>query len=493
MEEKTRLGLAILCVALLVGIIGDSLLRATPLGLNLVLWVGLLSLVGFAIARWQGVKLLGGGRWAVLPAIFFAGTIAWHDSVTLGTVNFVALLAALTILASRARCGRVQIAGISRYVGDSLFVAIFSAFGALLLLAGDVRWGQVPRGGMAGNAAAVSRGLFIAIPLVLIFGGLFMAADAVFEDMIRNVFDWSIPDLIGHIIVSLTFAWVVAGFLRLMLIGPDWKAPGGTGPRFMSLGIIEMGTILGALDALFLAFVMVQSRYLFGGTAFINATNISYSDYARRGFFELVTVAVLVLPVLLFADWAMRKENPGHVRIFRTLATALVLLLFVVIASAVQRMYLYYAEYGLTELRLYTMVFMGWIAFVFCWFIATVQRGQRERFAFGMVVTGFLALAALNLISPEAIIVKENVGRARAEQPMDARNVAKLSADAVPTLIDELSSIAPSDRRPIIENLLRKWSEEDGDWRTWNWSRSRAVRSVKANRDYLWELQSSKD
>src|SRR5205085_5750237 len=138
------------------------------------------------------------------------------------------------------------------------------------------------------------------------------------------------------------------------------------------------------LDALFLCFVCVQVRYLFGGATWVaQVAGLTYAEYARRGFFELVWATALVLPLLLALHWLLRTDDRAAQRIFRALAAAQLVLLFVVIASALTRMRLYQREYGLTELRLYTTAFMGWLALVFVWFAATVLRGARERFACG--------------------------------------------------------------------------------------------------------------
>ncbi len=181
-----------------------------------------------------------------------------------------------------------------------------------------------------------------------------------------------------------------------------------------SLGAIETGVMLGLLDLLFLAFVAVQVRYFFGGSALVQATTgLTYAEYARSGFFELVAVAALVLPFLLFVHWLLRPDDARGQRAFRWLAGAQIALLFVIMASAFERMRLYQAEYGLSEQRLYPTAFMGWLAVVFVWFCLTVLRGHRERFAFGAMVAGFLLIATLHVVNPDALIARTNMARAR--------------------------------------------------------------------------------
>ena len=74
-------------------------------------------------------------------------------------------------------------------------------------------------------------------------------------------------------------------------------------------------------------------------------------------------------------------------------------------------MRLYTETYGLTELRLYTTAFMGWLALVFLWFVATVLRERRELFAFGALVGGFAVISAAQLANPDALIVRANAAR----------------------------------------------------------------------------------
>ncbi len=99
---------------------------------------------------------------------------------------------------------------------------------------------------------------------------------------------------------------------------------------------------------------------------------------------------------------------------------ALVVLLLVIMASALQRMRLYQEEFGLTELRLYTTAFMGWLALVFGWFLLTVLPGRRERFAFGALAVRFAVVGLLDALNPDALIVGINAQRQNSPRPFDA-------------------------------------------------------------------------
>jgi hypothetical protein len=245
-----------------------------------------------------------------------------------------------------------------------------------------------------------------------------------------------------------------------------------------------MGTALGLLNLLFLAFVVVQFQYLFfGATHFKPGVGTAYAIYARRGFFELVTVAALVLPLLLGAHWLLRKDEPRAERIFRLLAGLQISLLFVMMASAMYRMRLYQLCCGLTELRVYTMAFMIWLALVFVWFALTVLRGQRERFAFGAVVARLALIAALHVLNPDDLIARVNLQRARAGLPFDALYTTSLSADSFPALVEGLPYLKADEQRLVRQRLLDRQAEFTyAGWRSWNWSRMRAWQSCEALR-----------
>jgi len=528
MNERTKKGLDCLEAALVLGLLADLLLRAVPWGINVLLWAGALVAAVVALRmRWRsrssGSSGDGGaffkeeGRWLVLSALFFAAAFAWRDSMTLKSLDFLALLLALSLLSWRAGGRRMRLAGVLDYALGVGFAAVNALFAFFPLVLVDVRWKEIPRRGWSRHMLAVVRGLIIAVPLLLVFGLLFMAADAVFEGLVNNTLNLDVNDLFTHIFMVLFFAWTVGGYLRGMILREEkWlvdeqmpvspvsvgaDAPGLTGAgggvtegaasqaspgatattARLRMGIVEIGVVLGLLNLLFLSFVVVQVRYFFGGAALVQtSTGLTYAEYARRGFFELVTVATLVLPLLLAAHWLLRKDNPLHERIFRALAGFKILLLFVIMASAVGRMRLYQSEYGLTELRVYTTAFMGWLALVFVWFVLTVLRGERERFMYGALITAFLMTAALHVINPDALIVRTNSAQVRAGRSFDSLYVSSLSADAVPALVEALPAMNHYDQCMVTTSLLRRYDELGRqDWRSWNRSRAVALKLIE--------------
>lgn len=461
-----------LVAALLLGLLGDWLLRAAVPGLNVFLWVSCLLGAFWWVTRRYRVPLAGEGRWLLLLIPLLAVGFLWRDSAVLQALDAIALLLLFALSALTTRAGQLRTAEITQYLFGSFYSGLQTLFSPFSLLLRDIEWKSLPRGRWGKTVGAVLAGILIALPLLLVFGVLFISADPLFERLVNNLFRFTPDTLVAHVVMTAFFAWLAAGFFRTALVGPDKALPTLNRPTALALGITESSVVLGLLNLLFLAFVLVQFRYLFGGTAAVLADNgLTYADYARRGFFELVAVAALVLPVLLTGHWLIAKENPGNERLFRWLSLSLIALLAVIMASAFQRMYLYLEAYGLTELRFYSTVFMGWLAVLFAWFTLTVLRGARNRFAFGVLVSGLAVLFVLHAVNPDGLIARTNIARLADGRQLDQSYIASLSADAVPVLANALPQMPGlEDRRESLERL---------DWRSWNWGRRQALAALK--------------
>lgn len=498
MSHRSKLAFTVILAALVFGFLADRLLKETPWGINVLLTIALLLAGVFGISRWLRERLTGGGRWFALPALVFSGMLAVRDTATLNAFNVAAVLCCLAVLAYRGRSGRVVVAGIGAYLSSAVMGGIGALTGALPLAAMEARWRELNLGGNSRVVTRLILGVVLALPLLAVFGGLFASADASFEQLLRDVFNFNLESLITRTFLSGFWAWLAAGMLWLLFFFSHNANPAqASRPARLSLGIIEIGVVLGLLNTLFAAFVITQLRYFFGGAALVldtaDASNqLTFAEYARRGFFELVIVSALLLVVLLAAHWITRRDNPRHATAFRALAGGLIALLYVIMASALHRMWTYMQVYGLTELRLYTTAFMLWLAVVFAWFVLTTLRERAERFAFGAVVSGLATLLALNLINPIDLIVRTNIERivnraAATEAPAVTRSAERLdslylgqlaieTSDAVPALMSNFSRLNSDDRCRVAAGLSRRYDRENtADWRTTNFSRLTAT------------------
>jgi hypothetical protein len=460
--------------ALALGLWMDALVAGTGAGLNVPVWV----------ASTAGAVLLAGRRFRrpvprdralllVLAALLFS-VFAWRDSVALRVFGWLGGTSLLFLGAALPAGADVRGLGVTAVLIAAARSAV--AFGASgWIVAYRLLSGVSARRG--GSLRALLRPALLAAPLLVVFGSLFVAADAVFEAQVARVFDINLDAVGPHVFRVLFGGWVS---LALLWTGVATVPPHDIDADFPErhrLRRLEVSLVLGSLAVLFALFVAVQVRYLFGGASLVRASvTLTYGQYARRGFFELVIAALLLLPVLAGVNWARERSTPAR-RLFLGLAGALGLLLLVILASAWQRLAIYREAYGLTEARLYAVATLPWLVLTLATFFVIVVRGKMRVFlplAGAYAVATLLALCTLN---PDAFIVRTNAARVAEGQPFDAIYAASLSADAVPVLLSRLDAVPPEDRCEVSAALRRRATGPE-DIRSWSYSRATASRQI---------------
>jgi hypothetical protein len=167
------------------------------------------------------------------------------------------------------------------------------------------------------------------------------------------------------------------------------------------------------------------------------------------------------------------------------LAGIQIALVFVIMASAVQRLVLLTGEsgYGLTTVRFYPMVFMIWLSVVFAWFAFTVFRGKRNNFAWGALWSAIVILGATNLLNPNAFIASTNVALMQQGREFDADYIRELGPDAASVVLSALPAMSHEDQCTAKWALHFIYSDlgQYGDVRSLNISRRTAFKLLRQN------------
>ena len=462
-EAGTRASWArqILLQATLLGLLADAMLRDAPWGVGLTIWISALaSTVALLVLR-RGARLTREQSTWLLVSVACAGAFATRDAEMLQLANFVATIFALA-MAAMALSGGPQPSILASRLRDVLRAWQYAARDAL---AGAVplwtREANVPaalRASTVGRSPAL-RATLLTLALVLIFGKLLASADPVFATLF-SVPEMDLGDLVSHVVIAGIFAWVCAGWMRGALMSAGNRPAAGERLPF-ALGVVEITASLGALNALFALFVGMQLTWLFGGADIVReTTGLTLAAYARHGFFELVSVAALVLPVLLVTRAAAAGDDEA-LRRHRRLAMPLLGFLGAIMLSAVFRMRLYVLYFGLTTDRLYALVFMAWLAIVFVCMAMTVLRGWSRPFATMTVASAYGTLFLLNVASPEALVARVDLARSASERSVDYAYLTTLSGDASPVVASALQSGTPNQEScRAARTLYGRWARK---------------------------------
>jgi hypothetical protein len=333
-------------------------------------------------------------------------------------------------------------------------------------------------------AVRYASGLFLALPFLIVFGALFSAADAVFQRTVHDLVDLAwlrdfARELPQRAAVATLVGWCATGALATS--ADPYRVRGGEDRLRPLLGVEPAIVALLAIDALFVAFVGLQLTYLFGGRDTLDAAGITYSAYARRGFFELVAVATLAGATLLGLDLVVRARGRAYV----IAATALIALTGAVLGSSAMRMTLYQEAYGWTELRLYVYAAIAFLAIALATLAWAVVAGRMDHVATPLACAAIVVALAVNAIGPSGAVASKNIERFvdaasltdDARRDLDIAYLMSLGDGAIPAIVERLPSL-PERERSRIEAALRlaaKRSPSVGDWRSWSLDRMRAT------------------
>lgn len=310
--------------------------------------------------------------------------------------------------------------------------------------------------------------VLLASLLILVFGGLFVAADQAFASLIKEV----LPDLEleGFFVRTLVFCAAFVGTALLLVVALEDEQISDEAMSQPLLGTEEWKIGLGLLVVLFLSFVTFQITLLAGGGDHVLSTaGLTYSEYARQGFFQLIAAASLVLVLI----GAVTFRRPSADRSLQWLLGTLCGLTVMILVSALYRLTLYESAFGFTRPRLLAHALILWLGALF---LILIGSGVLRNFSHvpGIVVAlTALSIFTFNVINPDRMIAKLNVDRYERLGRLDQQYLATLSVGAYP----EIARLPEWLQQSWIQNKRSaSMREERSSWMEANVSRSMALK-----------------
>ncbi len=338
------------------------------------------------------------------------------------------------------------------------------------------------RSGKAGKKSVGTRvviGLVISVPVLLVLLLLLSSADMVFGKMVEKLPEFlnslSFDEIISRVIIAL-FIFFISFSYTWSLGHGDKLIDDRNGTGLISAKSPEekkcwdpviLITVTAAVDILYIFFVIIQFTYLFG--KFGLPEGLTYSEYARNGFSELVFVSLLNMGMLATTLTYTKRMNGSGDIIFRILNSVMICCTFVMLCSAYYRMSLYETAYGFTFLRIMTQAFM---IFLFVLFVITMARVWDERVPLlrSYIAAAVVAFTVINYINVDAMIAQKNLARYHETGKIDIYYFRSLSDSAVKEI-----KVLSEDRDPDVaaaakEMLAQRESRlaSRTDWQAFN-------------------------
>lgn len=485
----------------------DFLFWKKNLGISFVIWIALLIGLGYLLAWREGRKPAMASVIISLLTLGFAFVPAWRSEPFTRFLSAILALGGLLLLSATFLTGNWPFYKMVDYF-KNLFSAIGSGLSRAIML-GTKNTAppplDEPQKSTSGKKLwAVLRGLLIALPIVAVLALLLTAADPVFGDWLKKILDLEkLPEYLFRAFYIVAIGGILVGIYLHAVLPNKMEERPDPNKAWMKpfLGWTETAIILAAVDLLFLAFIFIQMRYLFGGTANINETGFTYADYARRGFGELVAVAVISLGLYLVLHTVTKRESKGSQVGFSALTILLMANVLVILASSMQRLVLYEEAYGFSQLRTYTHVFIYCLAALILVTVFLELFRRRGHFALALLVTTLGFGATLALMNINGFTANKNVERAVAGEELDVPYLISLSSDAVPLMFEKFNDAATP--KTVKEDLgyalaCRTVLMDDPaelPWQGFNISTSQAWNLLQANKSALskYKVQDSND
>jgi hypothetical protein len=500
----------------------DQFFWQKPIGINIFLFF-LIALLGELIPIWLGREPIPRSSYLlIIPIIGFSLMTFFRAEPLTSVMNVLITLGALVLFITTLFSGDWIGFSIQEHLINTLKFILNCFAGGFLFFARvkpeskDARVDETherdtttenidDKKQKSRNMLPYLRGVLLAAPILIILTVLLTSADPIFKQCIQGLFNWFNLDDMREYIFRFVYILILA-YLLLSTYYFGWvesknitkKEPSQSSSRRF-LGQIEAWIILGTVNLLFLSFVILQFTYLFGGEKNIHIEGFTYSQYAVRGYFELVAVAMITLVLFYVLALITKRETKAQRWTFSSLGISLIGLTGVILFSAFTRLSLYEAAYGFTRLRTITHISILWIGLLLLTLVILEISQNMDRTAILLICCIFGFGITVNAINIDRFIVQQNINRVlTASQPeafeqLDTGYLYSLSHDAIPPLMDYFTdSTTPKAIKDDIGSLLACRFitldlPEDQPWYAVHYSRTRAAKLLKAQDDRLMD------
>jgi Domain of unknown function (DUF4173) len=429
-------------LSVVIGLFVDYLVRLPIFGLNFtvwtMLWVGLVLLRALKIKKLNITFVI-----TAMLVVVNSFIVAIRAEPVVVFWSVVIVLMGLMYMFVHVFIDGYQKLSLQAKIGNMMGGALES-FGSVigdsaLAIAGR---SKTNKNSIQKKLSRLSPGVLVSLVLVVVFGLLFSSSDKIFG----NSFSWlgdfannffKLFDVFNGIdparLTSIVFWTFVAAVGLSMLLRKADTGSNNTPPsQLMKFSAKDSRMILTSVVAVFGLFVIFQVRYLFiGGNL---PAGVSYADYARRGYGELL-VATLLASGVIYAAKSYSKHVTS-VRYTTGLSYALALLNSVVVLSAWKRLSLYETAYGWTMTRFVARlglicIFVG-IGLLTLWVAKKISDINLKTLSWGAAL---LVLTVASILNPAGLVAKHNItGVKSRETPLDVDYLKSLSADALPAI-----------------------------------------------------------
>lgn len=378
---------------------------------------------------YEVVRMVRAGKFSVnkyhlllLPVLYFSLIPAMRIDgfVLFWSLNLFTIIASLYVLATAHPTFFQKFSGFELIeAGLKVVAAPFTQLKKIFQtltkgsLAGAKKGSQSSR-----NFTKVFIGIGITFPVFVVVLSLLASSDEIFNKVITETFRFVIPDISFNSVFKFLFALSVSIFGWFGLLGII-ESDIFTKKRInaaildkIAWDVIIPGILMYSLVVIYLVFIVIQFGYIFGGEEFTHQYGIIFSEYAVKGFWEMITVSLINFVIIYFVQTRFSFRSIQAKSVLWPAVSLIIISTFVMLYSSHLRLTVYESGYGYTLDRLIPHIFLLFIAAVFA--LSTVNvflpdEHRRRVLNIGTAIIATLFIMGNGMFSMERFIVEKNI------------------------------------------------------------------------------------
>ncbi len=336
-------------------------------------------------------------------------------------------------------------------------------------------------------------GIAISIPILIVVVTLLSSADNIFAREIRGILNFILQkgaylvdyefciSLVIKIMLTIALTIYLISFIINLLSKNPWKKQQENSIN-IQIETIILNTIATILNIVYFIFCKIQITSLFENIG----KNISYANYAREGFFQLMAVSIINFAFIIITTKNTNKSSKWQIYYRKVMNIIIAIATVIILISAFVRMNLYSKAYGYTYLRI--LVYFALITELIL-IIPTIVYIIKNKFSpwkyYFVIILAVYTI--MNYSNISGIIARKNVERYFNQNNLqnveiDLYYLRRTKTDGLDYVIKLYKETTDPRIKENLESYLRnlgtKLSEPD-NFVEWNYSRYKARKLLK--------------
>jgi hypothetical protein len=313
----------------------------------------------------------------------------------------------------------------------------------------------------------ISLGILVTLPVLFIVLFLLSSSDLIINYYITHLFsDFNFDFDFGHILIIFLIFIITFGFMWSFHYPIQRIIMNKSEKTTINSSVILV--LLVSLSFVYLLFTLIQSSYLYTSGKSL-PTGITYANYARTGFFQLLLVTLINLSIVYFTTKYIEYKNNKAKKISKILLCLIVLFTINMLYASHFKLSLYENYYGFTYLRFYVhyTIITIFILLVIALISVISENLSISKYT---LVSLLVMYTIINFFNVDGFIAKNNIQRYNTTGKLDISYNMSLSADA----FEEISSLKDESNKYISDSVDRyidrtlDYVDSDSHWYEFN-------------------------